>query len=428
MATKSLNKILRVESAQASDVVFSSPSAGNPSAEDIAEFQGEFRYLSNFWACPVEFEGVVYPSAENAYQASKCKNQEDRAQFLNITAAAAKQLGKTVELRNDWDAVKLHNMRLIVRDKFARNADLAASLKETADARLIEGNNWRDTYWGVDQRTGIGDNHLGRILMETRSELLNERQQVQATGIRSYYEGDIQPEENVVFVFGSNPEGRHGAGAAKVAVNSFGAVYGQGEGLMRRRDGKAACYALPTKDLRVRKNNAMRSISADDIVDNIRRMYDCARENPDKQFLVAYRNTEEVSLNGYTGNEMIQMFISAAPIPENVVFSNEWYETGLMNEVEVEGRGNAHVPSKLEQMERGIPVDRARLFQKALGRGVNEWNIVEGYHILPLSENLFAIQELSSNDRGDYFRYRLFNAEGESLHRGFILGDNDSPE
>ena len=428
MATKSLNKILRVESAQASDVVFSSPSAGNPSAEDIAEFQGEFRYLSNFWACPVEFEGVVYPSAENAYQASKCKNQEDRAQFLNITAAAAKQLGKTVELRNDWDAVKLHNMRLIVRDKFARNADLAASLKDTADARLIEGNNWRDTYWGVDQRTGIGDNHLGRILMETRSELLNERQQVQATGIRSYYEGDILPEENVVFVFGSNPEGRHGAGAAKVAVNSFGAVYGQGEGLMMRRDGKAACYALPTKDLRVRKNNAMRSISADDIVDNIRRMYDCARENTDKQFLVAYRNTEEASLNGYTGNEMIQMFISAAPIPENIVFSKEWYETGLMNEVEVEGRGNAYVPSKLEQMERGIPVDRARLFQKALSRGVNEWNIVEGYHILPLSENLFAIQELSSNDRGDYFRYRLFNAEGESLHRGFILGDNDSPE
>lgn len=32
-----------------------------------------------------------------------------------------------------------------------------------------------------------------------------------------YYTGDIVPQDNVVFVFGSNPEGRHGLGAAKVA-------------------------------------------------------------------------------------------------------------------------------------------------------------------------------------------------------------------
>jgi hypothetical protein len=41
----------------------------------------------------------------------------------------------------------------------------------------------------------------------------------------------IEPDENTIFVFGSNPEGRHGSGAAKVAKDKFGAVYGQGEGL-----------------------------------------------------------------------------------------------------------------------------------------------------------------------------------------------------
>ena len=49
--------------------------------------------------------------------------------------------------------------------------------------------------------------------------------------MRKFYVGNITPEANTIFVFGSNPEGRHGAGAAKVARNQFGAIYGQGEGL-----------------------------------------------------------------------------------------------------------------------------------------------------------------------------------------------------
>ena len=60
----------------------------------------------------------------------------------------------------------------------------------------------------------------------------------------SSYTGNITPDANTIFVFGSNPEGRHGAGAAKIAREQFGAKYGVGEGLT----GNA--YALPTKDLR----------------------------------------------------------------------------------------------------------------------------------------------------------------------------------
>lgn len=45
--------------------------------------------------------------------------------------------------------------------------------------------------------------------------------------MRKFYIGNITPETNTIFVFGSNPEGRHGAGAAKVARNQFGAIYGQ---------------------------------------------------------------------------------------------------------------------------------------------------------------------------------------------------------
>ena len=39
---------------------------------------------------------------------------------------------------------------------------------------LEEGNTWHDTFWGVDAKTGEGQNHLGKILMKIREELKEE--------------------------------------------------------------------------------------------------------------------------------------------------------------------------------------------------------------------------------------------------------------
>ncbi len=146
--------------------------------------------------------------------------------------------------------------------------------------------------------------------------------------MRQFYEGNIEPAPDVVFVFGSNPEGRHGAGSAKVAHDVFGAQYGVGEGLTGNS------YALPTKDLRVKENYGYRSISPEDITKSIRKLYDTALSMPEKRFMVAYRNKpSEKTLNGYTGLEMMEMFKFAAPIPSNVVFSKEWTETGFFDDV-----------------------------------------------------------------------------------------------
>lgn len=49
---------------------------------------------------------------------------------------------------------------------------------------------------------------------------------------------DLQADE--VFVFGSNLHGHHGAGAARIAMEKFGAIYGQGVGL------HGQSYAIPT--------------------------------------------------------------------------------------------------------------------------------------------------------------------------------------
>lgn len=132
-----------------------------------------------------------------------------------------------------------------------------------------------------------------------------------------FYSGDILPEEDTIFVFGSNPEGRHGAGSARVAKERFGAIYGNGEGL------QGNSYALPTKDLRI---PGTRSISQTDIIRNIEKLYDVARSMPEKNFKIAYRTKyNEKSLNGYTGKEMVDMF-TIKPVPNNIYFSEEWHQ------------------------------------------------------------------------------------------------------
>jgi len=62
----------------------------------IVRFQGETKWFSNFELCPVYFEGIIYPSSENAYMASKTLNKELRKQFENISPAEAKRKGRQI--------------------------------------------------------------------------------------------------------------------------------------------------------------------------------------------------------------------------------------------------------------------------------------------------------------------------------------------
>lgn len=136
----------------------------------IDKFDGDYAFLSNFYECDVMFDGYVFKSSEAAYQSAKCLNIEDRKQFLTLTPGQAKRKGQKVELRPDWESIKLNVMESILIDKFARNYELAEKLVKTAYSELVEGNTWGDTYWGVCD--GQGENHLGELLMKVRSILL----------------------------------------------------------------------------------------------------------------------------------------------------------------------------------------------------------------------------------------------------------------
>lgn len=121
--------------------------------------------------------------------------------------------------------------------------------------------------------------------------------------------------ENQVFVFGSNTEGRHGAGAAYYAVNYFGAIYGQAKG----RQGQ--CYAIVTKDL---TKSLHPSVSKKEIINQLIHFYEYAFTYPELEFLIAYSGSGS-NLNGYTPQEMAEMFWVDG-IPDNVVFEETFLE------------------------------------------------------------------------------------------------------
>jgi ribA/ribD-fused uncharacterized protein len=131
----------------------------------IDSFTGEYRFLSNFF---IEPDGSC---VEVDYQASKHIDYLHDPKsvlklFDGLGPSNAKKLGRRLPLRPDWESVKLDLMKKFVIAKFVDHEVLAEKLLATGDEELIEDNYWMDTFWGVCR--GVGDNHLGKILMQVR--------------------------------------------------------------------------------------------------------------------------------------------------------------------------------------------------------------------------------------------------------------------
>ena len=135
----------------------------------IKEFQGKYRFLSNFWPAIVVLDGIAYTSVEHAYQAAKTLDPALRYEVQKLDKPGdAKRWGRKIKIRPDWEAVKLEIMYQLVKNKFEEPL-LSEKLLETEEEELVEGNWWGDTFWGIGN--GKGENHLGKILMRVREEL-----------------------------------------------------------------------------------------------------------------------------------------------------------------------------------------------------------------------------------------------------------------
>lgn len=110
----------------------------------------------------------------------------------------------------------------------------------------------------------------------------------------------------MIFVFGSNLAGRHGKGAARYALQHYGAEYGVGIG----RTGEA--YAIPTKDEKIR------TLPLPRIKKYVEDFLQYARGNPQLTFLVTKVGC---GLAGYTENDIAPMFSEA---PDNCQLPEGW--------------------------------------------------------------------------------------------------------
>jgi len=139
----------------------------------IAGFFQEFRFLSNFYPSEITLDGVTYPTVEHAYQALKATSEEEH-EFVRTqpTPKKAKWAGRKVQIRPYWDEVRLDVMRTLLELKFS-DPDLRLALVLTYPNELEETNYWQDVFWGVCN--GIGENHLGKLLMEIREKIIDSR-------------------------------------------------------------------------------------------------------------------------------------------------------------------------------------------------------------------------------------------------------------
>jgi ribA/ribD-fused uncharacterized protein len=140
----------------------------------IKEFQKDFRWLSNFAPVDIRIGKRTFSSVEHAYMSMK-SNDSAWKDFCvtEHNAGAVKRQSRKIQLIADWnDSWRLRIMEDLLRMKFQQEP-YCSKLLATGNQNIQEGNRWNDKFFGVCLKTGIGENHLGRIIMKIREDLFH---------------------------------------------------------------------------------------------------------------------------------------------------------------------------------------------------------------------------------------------------------------
>lgn len=162
--------------------VFCETDGGDEVVDEIYFYRSNekpYGAFSNLYKRSIVFEGRLYPSSEHAYQAGKARKDAVREWILSapspgLVAMAAHGL-YTWDIVPNWAAIKFDRMRAVLKAKFTQHEDLRELLLSTGTARLVEAgkvNNAVNRVWG--EVNGKGQNMLGKLLMELRTELKSE--------------------------------------------------------------------------------------------------------------------------------------------------------------------------------------------------------------------------------------------------------------
>ena len=134
-----------------------------------------YGFLSNFTKRPIIVDGLVYATTEHYFQCRKFVDPA-YAEYIRVecaTPAQAKAAGaeRSVPIRADWRTARLSIMLTALRAKFSQHDDLRERLLSTVGSELVE-HSRSDKFWGDGGGApGAGENALGQLLMQVRSEM-----------------------------------------------------------------------------------------------------------------------------------------------------------------------------------------------------------------------------------------------------------------
>ena len=142
----------------------------------------------------------------------------------------------------------------------------------------------------------------------------SDRRKLKSTLAKGYYQGHVTPDfvntlqPNEIFVFGTDPLGRHTGAAGQYAVDHFGAIIGQGEGL------QGQCYAIPT------------TCSPQEVPEHIRQFIRYAEAHPEKKFLIT-----EVGCGGagFSPDEIAPLFGDCIHLENISLPASFWHVLGI---------------------------------------------------------------------------------------------------
>lgn len=142
----------------------------------ISHFREEYDWLSNMYSVLISYKGIVYQSTEAAYMSQRNDSEEWQKICTDPFSKGGdiKRKSKFITDKPEWPLIKLRVMEEVLRIKF-NIPFLKEKLLATCDQNIQEGNTWKDDFWGIrfDMQPNYGENHLGRLIMKIRQELID---------------------------------------------------------------------------------------------------------------------------------------------------------------------------------------------------------------------------------------------------------------
>ena len=144
--------------------------------EVIGFYPREFYPFDNFSSFKVEWNGYLFASVEEAYQAASFMGSDEELVEKIKKSHSADEAQRIAyanrdKRREDWDDVKISIMEELLRLKIEQNPYVKKKLLQTGDYMIVE-DSPKDDFWGWGPNRN-GQNNLGKLLMKLREELKN---------------------------------------------------------------------------------------------------------------------------------------------------------------------------------------------------------------------------------------------------------------